>query len=297
MPLTHIKIAKDLQELTLHGTKEFPVALYETVMRLESMDFLPLHWHKEIQFVLIKKGCAQYRVGTDVFVLNQGEGLFINASGLHEAKPYKIEQAIVYCVNVDPKLMGGHEGSIFFSKYVEPYITRNRIPYVKLTGELAQKVATIAELMREQTAFFELKVRRELLFIWETMLTQSLLTEQIMDSATIVQHERAKAMLDFLHAHYQQKIALEDLASHVYISRAECSRFFKKIVGMTPFTYLCQYRLRKSIELLKGNELSITEIAVNTGFSTVSYYIEKFKEYTGYPPHVYRKKFLSVKNN
>ena len=54
MPLTHIKVAKDLQELTLHGTKEFPVALYETIMRLESMDFLPLHWHKEIQFVFIK---------------------------------------------------------------------------------------------------------------------------------------------------------------------------------------------------------------------------------------------------
>jgi len=86
-------------------------------MRLESMDFLPLHWHKEIQFVFIKNGCAQYRVGTDVFVLKQGEGLFINASGLHEAKPYQIEQAIVYCVNVDPKLLGGHEGSIFFSKY------------------------------------------------------------------------------------------------------------------------------------------------------------------------------------
>ena len=84
--------------------------------------------------------------------MKQGEGLFINASGLHEAKPYQIEQATVYCVNVDPKLMG-HEGSIFFSKYVEPYITRNRIPYVKLTGELAQKVATIAELMRAQAAF------------------------------------------------------------------------------------------------------------------------------------------------
>lgn len=72
---------------------------------------------------------------------------------------------------------------------------------------------------------------------------------------------------------------------------------FKKIVGMTPFSYLLQYRLRKSIELLRNGELSITEIAGDTGFSTVSYYIEKFKEYTGYSPHVYRKKFLSVKNN
>ncbi len=105
--MTHINISKDLQELTLHGTKEFPVALYETVMRLESMDFLPLHWHKEIQFVYIKSGRVHYRVGTDVFILEEGEGLFINVSGLHEAKPYQIEQALIYCVNVDPKLMGG----------------------------------------------------------------------------------------------------------------------------------------------------------------------------------------------
>lgn len=70
--LPHLNISKDLQELTLHGTKEFPVALYETVMRLGSMDFLPLHWHKEIQFVYIKSGRVQYRVGTDVFILEEG---------------------------------------------------------------------------------------------------------------------------------------------------------------------------------------------------------------------------------
>jgi len=39
MPLTHIKVAKDLQELTLHGSKEFPVALYETKMSMDSMIF------------------------------------------------------------------------------------------------------------------------------------------------------------------------------------------------------------------------------------------------------------------
>ncbi|UZM98179.1 helix-turn-helix transcriptional regulator [Lysinibacillus sp. MHQ-1] len=78
----------------------------------------------------------------------------------------------------------------------------------------------------------------------------------------------------------------------MYLSRAECSRYFKKVIGLTPFTYLLQYRLRKSIELLRDDEQNVTIIAANTGFSTVSYYIEKFKEYTGYSPHVYRKKFL-----
>ncbi|MFJ7368139.1 helix-turn-helix transcriptional regulator [Lysinibacillus sp. NPDC098008] len=124
------------------------------------------------------------------------------------------------------------------------------------------------------------------------MLTQSMLTTEIMDTLTIVQHERVKAMLDFLHSHYHQKITLADLAAHIYISPAECSRFFKKVVGMTPFTYLLYYQLRKSLKLLQNHEQSITTIAVLTGFSTVSYYIEKFKKYTGYSPHIYRKKFL-----
>ncbi|GAB0170896.1 AraC family transcriptional regulator [Lysinibacillus sp. CTST325] len=292
MALTHIKIAKDLQELTLHGTKEFPVALYETVLRLDSLDFLPLHWHKEIQFVYVKSGRVEYRVGADVFVLEEGEGLFVNASGLHEAKPFQIERATIFCINVDPLLLGGHKNSIFATKYVLPYITNNRLPYVKLSGQLAQKVEFVAKLLQEQAVFYELQVWRELLVMWETILSQSMLTEEILDPAIIVQHERAKGMLDYIHAHYQEKISLENLAAHVFLSREECSRFFKKMVGMTPFTYLLHYRLRKSMELLRDSEESITTIATTTGFSTVSYYIEKFKKYTGYSPHVYRKQFF-----
>lgn len=293
MALTHIKIAKDLQELTIHGTKGFPVALYETVLRLESLDFLPLHWHKEIQFVYVKSGRVEYRVGADVFVLEEGEGLFVNASGLHEAKPFQIERATTFCINVDPLLLGGHKDSIFATKYVLPYITSNRLPFVKLSDQLAQKIEFVAKLLQEQAVFYELKVWRELIVLWETILSQSMLTEEILDPAIIVQHERAKDMLDYLHAHYQEKIYLENLAAHVFLSRAECSRFFKKMVGTTPFTYLLHYRLRKSMELLRDSEQSITTIATTTGFSTVSYYIEKFKKYTGYSPHAYRKQFFN----
>nr|WP_241747175.1 AraC family transcriptional regulator [Lysinibacillus sphaericus] len=261
-------------------------------MRLDRLDFLPLHWHKEIQFVYVKSGRVEYRVGADVFVLEAGEGLFVNASGLHEAKPFQVEQATILCINVDPLLLGGHKDSIFATKYVLPYITNNRLPYVKLSGQLAQKVDIVAKLLQEQAVFYELKVWRELLVIWETVLAQSMLTEEILDPAFIVQHERAKDMLDYLHTHYQEKISLESLAGHVFLSRAECSRFFKKMVGMTPFTYLLHYRLRKTMELLRDSEQSITTIATTTGFSTVSYYIEKFKTYTGYSPYVYRKQFF-----
>ncbi|MFJ7666157.1 helix-turn-helix domain-containing protein [Lysinibacillus sp. NPDC097195] len=293
MALNHIKIAKDLQELTLHGSHAFPVALYETSLQLDRSDFLPLHWHKEIQFVYVKSGCVEYRVGGDVLFLKEGEGLFVNAACLHEAKPANVEQSLLFCLNVDPKLLGGHEGSILTAHYVRPYIENNRLPYVVLTGELARTVESTALLLQQRPAYFEMQVWRALLALWEAILRQSKLTEETMQPSMIVHHERAKEMLDYIHRHYQEKITLENLATHVFLSRAECSRFFKKIVGMTPFTYLLHYRLRKSIELLRDSEHSITFIASITGFSTVSYYIEQFKAYTGYSPHVYRKKFFT----
>ncbi|KOS68150.1 AraC family transcriptional regulator [Lysinibacillus contaminans] len=292
MALTYIKLAKDLQELTSHGSKSFPVALYETVLRLDRTDFLPLHWHKEIQFVYVKTGRILYRVGHESFVLEAGEGLFVNAGRFHEGKPFEVDEAIFYCINVDPSMLAGHEESIIATQFVLPYVIEGRRSFVKLSDDVACEIEAVAKLLKERKQFYELKVWRGLLHIWESLLEQSALMEEQLSISNIVQHERVKQMIDYLHTHFMEKVLLDELAAHVFLSRAECSRFFKKMVGMTVFEYLLHYRLQKSMELLRNKELSITEIAVETGFSTVSFYIEKFKGYTGYTPYAYRKAFL-----
>ena len=296
MALTHIKLAKDLQELTSHGSKSFPVALYETVLRLDRTDFVPTHWHKEIQFVFVKSGRILYRVEHESFVLEAGEGVFVNSGRLHEAKPYRVKEAKLYCINVDPAMLAGQENSIIATQYVLPYVLEGRRSFVKLSVDMASEVAVVANLLKERKRLFELKVWRRLLLIWESILEQSTLMEEQLTVAHVVQNERVKQMIDYLHTHYMEKVLLEELAAHVFLSRAECSRFFKKMVGMTIFEYLLLYRLQKSMELLKNKELSITKIAADTGFSTVSYYIQKFKEYTGYSPHAYRKEFLNERH-
>lgn len=58
---------------------------------------------------------------------------------------------------------------------------------------------------------------------------------------------------------------------------------------MTPWEYLLEYRLSRSIELLEKKDLNISEIAEMTGFSTVSYYITAFKNKIGDTPLGYRK--------
>mgnify|MGYP000134492361 FL=1 len=61
---------------------------------------------------------------------------------------------------------------------------------------------------------------------------------------------------------------------------------------MTPWEYLLEYRLSRSMELLDKKDLNISEVAEMTGFSTVSYYITEFKKKMGDTPLGYRKNRL-----
>src|SRR5699024_4923618 len=98
--------------------------------------------------------------------------------------------------------------------------------------------------------------------------------------------QRVKDILEYIHQHYQEKINLQTLAEIANLSKSEANRLFKKHVGRTPFTYILDYRLERSINLLTGTRSSITDISFECGFSSVSYFIENS-----------RKHFISRQNN
>ena len=88
---------------------------------------------------------------------------------------------------------------------------------------------------------------------------------------------------------YKKKITLQDIAQHINLSQSECSRFFKKVTGETLFKYLLKFRIEKSIELLKNTDMTITEIAYETGFISQSYYDQRFQKIKGISPLKYRR--------
>lgn len=109
-----------------------------------------------------------------------------------------------------------------------------------------------------------------------------------------VYDQRIKQLLHYIHSHYKSKIILDDLSNLIYLSNAETNRLFKKYMASSPFTYILDYRLERSIELLVRTKSSITEIALETGFSNVSYYIKKFKLKYKTTPLKYRESNLKI---
>lgn len=102
-------------------------------------------------------------------------------------------------------------------------------------------------------------------------------------------HERIRRMLSFIHENYAGDISLKDIAGAASISPTECQRCFRTYVRCSPYQYLMKYRLESSARRLTDSKDTITEIAMNVGFHSVSAYIKYFKKYYGTTPVKYRR--------
>jgi AraC-like DNA-binding protein len=95
----------------------------------------------------------------------------------------------------------------------------------------------------------------------------------------------------FLLAHYTEPIALSDVAEAAAMSPAAFSRFFKRASGRNLWEFLTELRLDNACRLLRESEQSVTEIALNSGFPTLSSFHRHFSVRHHTPPRAYRSAF------
>ncbi len=93
----------------------------------------------------------------------------------------------------------------------------------------------------------------------------------------------------YIHQHYAEPISRADLAQHVALSEDYLTDCFRKELGVTPITYINRYRVNQAKILLTETYKSVTEIALDVGFSDSSYFSRVFRRETGMSPTDYRQ--------
>jgi AraC-like DNA-binding protein len=95
--------------------------------------------------------------------------------------------------------------------------------------------------------------------------------------------------------HYAEKVTTETLAEICHMSVSYFRQSFKKLVGISSGKYLDHIRLAKSCELLLETELSILEIALSCGFTSLSAYNNHFIARYGVSPGQWKKERRNIK--
>lgn len=94
----------------------------------------------------------------------------------------------------------------------------------------------------------------------------------------------------YIKAHLTEKLSLDEVAEHVYLSKSYFCRIIKDELGCTFTEYVNRLRVERSKLLLTGTGMPIAEIACAVGFDDQSYFNRIFKKQTGIAPGSYRKK-------
>lgn len=95
-------------------------------------------------------------------------------------------------------------------------------------------------------------------------------------------------ILRYVDEHYCEDVTRNDLVDLVYISPDYCSRLFKKETGRSLAQYILEKRMEKAKKLLQS-DMSVKNVALQTGYSNFSYFSKVFREMTGMSPVEYRE--------
>ena len=95
--------------------------------------------------------------------------------------------------------------------------------------------------------------------------------------------------VQFLNAHYAQRMDLTTASTHLHMSAAHFSKVFKEETGQGFVHYLNQIRVERSKDLLRDHSVSLAAITEMVGFEDQSYFTKVFRRHTGMSPGQYRK--------
>ena len=106
----------------------------------------------------------------------------------------------------------------------------------------------------------------------------------------LVHLRRARDLAD---RHYADPLDLDELASSASVSKYHFLRCFAATYGKTPALYLAERRIERAQDLLRATNLTVTEVCMLVGYSSLGSFSTKFRQLVGMTPSEYQAKFAA----
>lgn len=283
----------DYSETVAYNNPLFPAYLRYGVLSAYPDYAYVSHWHKDLEFIVVKKGTMTYNVNGKLIELTEGRGIMVNSRQLHFGFSPEHRECEFICILLLPELLSGN--AWFYENYIEAVTENSLYPYIYLGGEkwntlilekLERIYASFTTRPEQETRYFELmdEFLSIMKLLYENLDVGAYGREKESDDLISLRN-----MITYVEEHFAQRIILENIAASGACCKSRCSMLFKKYLRETPMTYVARLRLRKSLAALLNTDKSIAEIACEYGFCGASYYCETFQKHYGISPLKYRK--------
>lgn len=272
---------------TVNYRKNTNLKIYDNIQYEE----YPMHWHSPIEIVMpVHK---EYRVEyADLRVtLGEGEILILCPGVLHhydacEGERYIIQAEITSVLNL-------REVDAILT-IIQPGLLITKQSFPDAYDRIHELVEQIEQEYLESGAFFEASIYSMLLEIFvligrsRAQNTQRFAADELRQKKYV---EKFMEVCSYIDEHCSENLSLEDAASYSGFSKYHFTRLFKQFTGTTFYKYLNQKRITHAERSLSDMSLSVTDVALSSGFNSISSFIRMFKIMKGCTPSEFRRMY------
>lgn len=232
------------------------------------------HWHEGIELSYTIRGqIDEFKINGKKFQTRPGQILVVNTQELHSIKSYsrghELTLSIIYPFSKIHKLYPEIASQLIDINHPEKFDSGQKMAYRELGGKLLE----LATVFDSDLPLKNVRVTRLLVEVLELLLTNftASKTDSRLDAGRKAYAvTRLQQITQYVNNHYTDSLSLKDLAEYCGVSKEYLSRFFKKEMDVTVDSYINLVRAQSAHQELLGEpRMSLTDLALNSGFSGV----------------------------
>ena len=250
------------------------------------------HWHSAMEIIVPVENYYEV-VAANVLYHVPVEGILIIPPGeLHELKAPETGKRFIFIMNISliSRLKGFTGIQALFTHPL--LLTKEQFP--QIYDDIYELLVQIRNEYFQNSEYAELIIQARMLEMFIKIGENHINADELFHAVRPYKQkeyvQKFNQTLEYIDSHYMEDISLESVAAQAGFSKFHFSRLFKQYTDYTFCDYLCYRRIKAAEEFLAVPSFSITDVAMQAGFSSISTFNRLFKQQKGCSPSEYRSR-------
>ena len=279
----------ELKENKPHGTKDDPFSTYHIENAGRSFQ-IPVHWHDEFEIIYVRSGFLTVSISGESYIGKTGEAFVVSPGNLH-LMGSQTGTVDYYTFLFPLKYISFRTDDMLDEKLLEPLNSGHLMicPRVKDTAkELCEQLIEIYEAKKDESeSKITTQVRTKIILL--QFILEMWKKGFVIENDTSGRNTVEKEMVSYIQQNFTEKISLREFGEQFHLSEKYISRYFKEHFHITLSQYVTYLRLEHAKQLLQDTDIPVTDVAMQSGYQNVSYFIRSFQKAYAVSPLKYRK--------
>lgn len=276
----------------IYETVNFKENTYLRLYDNEECENYPPHWHTPVEIIMPTENIYTVECCNQRIVLRENDIIIVWPGCLHTLFAPPRGRRIIFQPNIN--ILNDIKGVDTIHSLLSPVTVITPEDYPQIHPQIRTLLLEIKEEYQKDAMFSDASIYAKFLSILVLLGRNYTENKKHFDMANSKQQEYTQTFMDicsYINNHCTEDLNLDYVADLAGFSKFHFTRLFKQFTGVSFYKFVNQKRIAIAEQLLINPDYSITDVAINSGFSSMSSFIRMFKIVKNCTPTEFRSMY------